>query len=294
MEDFSIELFGKFNGLEIRSLIDKYDHYWFTQETIAQALDIDRTTIAKIRANHPSEFSEGDEWTTGVIDGKRKVVFSEEGFLTICDMSTSPVAFRLRRWMRKQFRVRQEGKTLQIHRREEALTLPREDLSDLSPQTRALKGLVDGIVEHEIRIAKLEKQKSEIEQETQLLKEDVEQNKSAIKAIEEKARLQPGEMTALQLAHHCGWTSKSGGAHNLAVILAAVNEGFDLDGLMVERDEEGPQRRTVQVQVFTVEGVAKFLSEIDNKYDTGEKFEVTPNKLAQRKGYKCSRYVLKS
>ncbi len=293
MSDYTIEIFGQFNAMEIQSIVDKNDRYWFTQETVAKALDVDRTALHHVRQNHPSELIEGDDYTSLVIDDRRQIVYSEEGFLTICDLSTSEISYRLRRWMRKQFRVRQEGKLLSVHHQQLIRSLPTEDLSDLQPDTRALKMLVDNIITHERQIKQIQQQQTVLQTTQKDLEGKVEQIRGTLQAWEEGAKLQPGEMTALQLAQHCRWTSSGGGAHNLAVILVAINEKFDEKGWMATRREEGPGGNVVEVQVFTADGIREFMNEVDSKYHSGEGFAIEPNARAKSLGYKNKRYVAK-
>jgi prophage antirepressor-like protein len=115
MTEYQLDKFGKFNNTEILSIVDRAGRHWFTQEIVASALDVDRTTLTYIRQNHPGEFTDGMEYSSIVFEGKRRIVYSEEGFLTICDMSTSEVAFRLRRWMRHQFRVKHQSGAIAVN-----------------------------------------------------------------------------------------------------------------------------------------------------------------------------------
>lgn len=289
MAEFALDQFGKFNNTEILSLRDPAGQFWFTQEVVASALDVDRTTITYIRQNHPGEFTEGIEYNSIVWDGKRRLVYSEEGFLTICDMSTSEVAYRLRRWMRQQFRVKHQGRDIVV----QAKALPREDFSDLGPDLVILQQMLSTLAEDRRRIIQLENEQMTITAETQELKEKVAEHEERIAVWEDNAKIKPGEMTAIQLAGHCGWLARSGAPHNTAVILAAMNHGYLDNGLMQTRREQGPGGMVVEVYVFTPTGVAQFISQVDAKYSSGQRFEIKPNDIARVHGNKNMRYVLK-
>lgn len=50
--ELRFELFGEFNDVEIEAIIDHNGTYWFTQDVIAEALEIDRMTISHMLKNH--------------------------------------------------------------------------------------------------------------------------------------------------------------------------------------------------------------------------------------------------
>lgn len=286
--EYTLEPFGQFNNCDIQAICDIHGNYWFTQEVIASALGMDRTNLAHIRSNHSSEFHEGEEYTTIVFAGKRRVVFSEEGFMTVCDMASTEVAYRLRRWMRQQFKVKQQGNQITVQPKNN-----REDLSDLGTDLQLLQKMVDSIADNRRRLLRLAVAQEALEEEQRDLRERVTATESRVQAIEKLAKIHPGEMTAIQLAVHCRWMSDSGAPHNVAIVLAAVNDKFDEKGWMIARTEEGPNGQPVEVQVFTVAGVASFLHQIDAKYLSGQRFTIQPNGNAMAKGYKNSRYVTK-
>lgn len=189
---------------------------------MADALDMDRTNLVHIRSNHPTEFTEGDEYTSIVWEGKRRIVFSEEGFLTVCDMASTEVAYRLRRWIRQQFRVKHEGRGITV----QAKAVQREDFSDLGKDLVILQQLLSSLAEDRRRIIVLEHEQVAITEETKELKGKVAEHEERIAVWENGAKIKPGEMTAIQLADHCGWAAQGGGPHNLAVILTATNYGY--------------------------------------------------------------------
>jgi prophage antirepressor-like protein len=288
MSDYRIDIVGKFGNLEIRSIVDAHGKYWFTQEVIAEALSVDRTTLTKARQNHP-EFFDDDDFGTILFEGRHRVVFSEEGFLTICDLSGSEDAVRLRKWMRQQFRVKQRDGEIVV----QAKKLPDDDLSDLDPELAVIQRMLNQIYENRRRVRLLEADQRVIIDAQETIKSHVAELESRVEAWEEGAKLHPGEMTAIQLALHCGWCSKSGGPHNLAVILAALNENYLERKLMEPRREQGPDGRIVEVFVFTPAGITAFVVEVDSQYAPGTVFEIAPNMIAQKRGNKNKRTVIK-
>lgn len=287
--EYKMEIFGKYEHLEINSIVDHRGNYWFTQQTIAAALELDNTTMTRLRKNHPAEFTEGMEVSSLPINGTRQVVYSEEGFLTICDLANTERAFRLRRWMRKQFRVKQNGGNLTVYTRQ----LQKDDLSDLGEDLQMLQRMLDTIAENRRRIMLLEESREEIEEQTEELKEQLEEHEARLTAFETQLQLKPGELTAIQLADHCGWRSRSGGPHNTAVILAALNAEFHRKGWMRTIPDEGPGGLVVNVFVFSVEGVSLFKQNVDSLYPPGQSFEIIPNTFAVEAGHKNKRNVFK-
>lgn len=287
--DYTIDVFGRYNQVEIRGIIDSQGKHWFTQEELAGALGLDRTTVAKLRENYPAEFSEFIDYSSLVFEGKRRTVYSEEGFMTVCDMAKSEEAYRLRKWMRQQFRVRREGEDIVIRAR----GLPREDLSDLGSDLVLLQGMIDALAEDRRRIKVLEREQAALASEATEVKERIVDSETRIAILEGHSKIRPGEMTAIQLAMHCGWCSKAGGAHNPAVVLAAINEDFLARGLMHPRSESDANGRPVETHVFTVEGVSEFVSKIDSPFRAGQTFTIEPNAIARQLGKKNSRYVFK-
>lgn len=284
-----IEVFGEFNDVTVHSIIGLDGREWFTMTDIALALDVGKSTISRLRRENVSEFEDGDvDMIT--IDGKNQLVFSEEGFMTICDLSKSKMAYRLRRWVRKQFRVR----------RDEALgivvypkAVERDDLSDVEPELAMVQHMLDNIIEDRRRIRALETSGEVIRERQDKLTERVFNAEQKIQAFEDQNVISPGEMTALQLARHVRWITVSGGAHNMAVILAAINADFLARRLLRKIPKRGPLGKYVEEYVFTVNGVTTFKKEINANYCTGQKFVIKPNGLAQTLGYKCKRNVEK-
>ncbi len=294
MDEYALDIFGKFNNIEIISIVEPDGSFWFEQEVIARALDVDRTALTHIRNNHPSEFTENDEYKSIVFKGKRRLVYSEEGFLTICDMSSSEAAYRLRKWMRQQFRVKHSGSDIVVQSK--AKGLAREDFSGLGKDLVILQQMLDSLAEDRRRIITLEAETRAMELEQDELKERVGVTEQQLALWVEGAKIKPGEMTAIELARHCGWISRSGAPHNLAVILAAANAGFVRRKLMQPRQEQGPNGLKVEVWVFTQVGVSEFLQTIDAKFSNGQKFELLPNDVAAQDcpQIKNRRAVLKS
>ena len=285
-----IEVFGKFNDLEINTIVDKYNRYWFTAIMVADALGIGRTTINGIKKNNKKHFVEGEEYVWMVVDGKRQLVFSEEGFLTICDLAKSPVAFVLRRWMRKQFRVKKdEAQGIVVYPKHQEL----DDFSDVDPSFAAIQKLLDRAVENRRRIKALEASKKLLDQHQEELGQRMGEAERKIKDVEGRTSLNPGEMTALQLARNIRWVTVNGGVHNLAVILAAINSDFLRKGLLKKISSQGPNGLFFDEYVFTVDGVVAFKSKINSRYNTGDKFVIVPNEIAKEFGYKCKRNVEK-
>lgn len=292
VDEYAIDIFGKFNNVEIISIVDPDGSFWFQQGIIAQALGIEPSALTHIRQNHPEEFTENVDYKGVTFNGRRHLVYSEEGFLTICDMSSSEAAYRLRKWMRQQFRVKHSGSDIVVEAK--AKSLPREDLSDLGQDLVLMQHIIDGMADDRRRLRIVENEQKRLAAESEELKGKVTEHATKIAAWEDGAKVKPGEMTALQLATHCRWLSQSGGAHNVAVVLAAVNAGFIEKGLMQGRREQGPGGLTVEVQVFTPDGVALFLSQIDSKYSSGESFTLVPNSVARKRYYKQQRHVYKA
>jgi prophage antirepressor-like protein len=290
-DQYRIELFGKYDKLEIKGLVDSSGQYWFTQDMVAQALDIDKTTITHMRQNHPGEFTEFSDYNEAVIDGKKRIIYSEEGFLLICHMSQSEEAFRLRRWMAKQFRAKQEERTLVI----QSKNLEPDDISDLSPTMQILNMMMRELNQDQRRIQAIEIQQVGLLEEQKQLNQRVSDHSKQIATLEGKHKSKPGEMTAISLASHCGWVSSGGLAHNTAIILAAYNHDFIGRGLMRTAFEQGPSGLglPVEVYVFTVAGITEFNTKIDAQYRKGQSFIVIPNPTAIGYGQKNKRNVLK-
>lgn len=290
MEDnYVIEAFGKFDDASITAIVDHAGNYWFTPDVIANALDIDKSALTHIRQNHPGEFQDSIDYMSIVWEGKRRVVYSEEGFLTICDMSTSENAYRLRKWMRQQFRVKQHGREVVVHSRSNV----RDDLSDLGQDMVALQRIVDAIAEDRRSIMRLKETQAVLHAEQQDIEVRVATTEDRLQEWEDGAKVKPGEMTAIQLAVQIGWHSNAGGPHNLAVILAAFNARFDEKGLMERRREQGPDGLEVEVFVFSPKGVAKFINDIDSKHAMGKRFQIAPDPRSLGLGYKNTRTVHK-
>lgn len=285
-----IEPFGQFNDTEIRAVVDIHGRYWFTTNDIASALQVDRSTVSRIRTNNLKEFDKNDIATI-TVDGKNQVVFSEEGFLIVSELSRSSVAYRLRKWIRQQFRVKRDEAIgiVVVPRAQE-----RDDLSDIDPDFAVIQKLLDKAIANRRRIRALEAAKVLMETQQIELGERMEDAESKIQAFEDQNVINPGEMTALQLARHVRWTTLNGGAHNLAVILAAVNADFIQRKLIRKMPVKGPGGMTVNETVFTTNGVTAFKTEINSLYCTGQRFVIEPNESAKALGNKHKRNVVKA
>ena len=287
-------MFGSFNSIEVQAIVDGQGNHWFTQTMAAEALGIDKSTISRMRQNHAIEFTKFEDFMTMTLHGSRQGVF-----LRLCDLSSSKRAFQLRRWMRKQFRARRNPDGIMI----QAKGMPEDDLSDLSPEMLVIHKMVNEMVQNQLAIKRNERHLELLRDHQERIKEENEQLRNVtadhevrIKACEEGAHLKPGELTAIQLADQCGWRTKSGGPHNLAVILAAINAGFEERRLMLQRREEAPANcpHPVFVHVFTTKGVAAFISEIDSQFNSGDTFTISPGSRAQTLGQKNRRHVIKA
>jgi hypothetical protein len=231
------------------------------------------------------------------VNGKSQLVFSEEGFLTVCDLSTSPMAYKLRKWFRRNKKVKHDESMGIVVYHEPS---EKDDLSDIDPGFAVIRDLLDKSIQNRRRLNALEISKkatentlfflSEYQEE---LGERVQEAEKKIQDFESKVVLYPGEMTATQLAKHVRWCSVRGGAHNMAVILAAVNADFEARGLMRKIPVEGHDGRTVEQHVFSVSGVTAFKNEIDSKHCTGDQFKIIPGELAAPRGYKNKMHVYK-
>ncbi len=272
--EFKFEPFGTFDRLEIESIVDNRGGYWFTQSVVAGAIGVDDSTVSRVRKAHAGEFEEFDHYMLIKVDGagKPRMCYSEEGFLMICDLITTAQTFRLKKWIRSQFRVKQQGGDITIHTR----NLPEEDFSDLPEELQrfhlyytTMMATHQRIKKTETHLQRLELEKAEIISEQKTLKERVDR-------WEEGAKLKPGEMTAEELASSCGWRSKAGFPHFTAVILAAANAGFEQRGLMSRRREMQVGIGEVERMVFTVEGVATFKKEVNDRYSHGMSHTVEP------------------
>lgn len=227
-------------------------------------------------------------------------MFSEEGFLTITDLARSEKAVRLRKWIRRHFRVKQQGEGIIVAPKD----LPRDDFSDLGEDGKRLQwmsALVMEMAENQRRLRDLGQRQQalqdmqhETKAEAKEIKAKVKANAKKIQALEKNVKLQQGEMTAVAVANKCGWCSASGAPHNMAVILAAVNNEYIEHGWLVKRPEEGPNRIVVEVTVLTVEGVAKFMSELDAIRTPGQRFTIAPNDVAKRHGHNRKAHVYKA
>jgi prophage antirepressor-like protein len=289
--EFRIDMFGSFNGVEIRSIIDRLDRHWFPANVVADALDMDRSTITKARENHPTEFSEGEEYDYFPFEGKRHLCFSEEGFMRILDAANSERAMRLRRWIRQQFRVRQEGTDIVVRAR----SIPQDEPEEIDDDLALVQNLLNSVVEDRRRIKRLERQSEEMKEEAQMLAGRVANTENKLAIWEENAKLQPGELTAIMVASRCKWQSSSGAPHNVAVIAAAANQGLIARNLLVKRKEQVAGGRIVDVYVFTPEGVVEFITRIDSQYSSGQKFTISANKNANTyHGIKGNFYVYKA
>lgn len=281
-------MIGKFDQTDIVAIVDHYGRRWFTQETVAEALGVDRSSLSHLRTRHPDEFVDGEHTATLTHNGRRQVVYSEEGFMVVTDLSASRTALHLRRWARKQFNVRQDGDSLEVSPK------GRENHSDLEPDLAAIQKIIEAVAEDRRRIRNLQHVQHALKQEQEDISERLTVNEAQVRTLEEAAKIQPGEMTAIQLASHVRWYSKSGAAHNLAVILAAFNGEYDLRGWMVRKQEQGPAAYgLVEVFVFTPSGIADFLKVIDARYHSGQRFEIAPTERSMAMGYRNTRQVLK-
>lgn len=294
--DFKMELFGTFNGLDIRSAVDRNGTHWFPVEVVADALQVDRSTVSRSKDNHPEEIVEGDSYEYFTFETKRRLFFSEEGFFRLLDMSTTERAMRLRRWMRQQFRVRQEGTELVVQNK----GLPRDDLSDLDPSLAMAQHLLDSMADAKRKLLRLDAEQKRLLAEQQRIEEEHEETKQRlaedegrIAALEGKQKIGPGEMNAVQMAIHCKWFSTTNSPHNAAVVLAAVNGRFEERNLMHRRQEQDANGRPVEVCVFTPAGVGAFLTEINAQFYSGQTFQIAPNAVAQASGLKNKRTVIK-
>lgn len=288
---------GRFNDVDVVSIVDQGGRHWFTALVLARALGVARSTVTGIRVKNESEFVPGEDFVMLPVNGKSQLVFSEEGFLTVCDLSTSPVAYRLRKWFRKHKKVKHDESMGIVVYHEPPI---KDDLSDIDPGFAVIRDLLDKSIQNRRRLNVLEASKKATEntlfflgEYQEELGERIQEAEDKIQAFESRAVLHAGEMTATQLAQHVRWCSVRGGAHNMAVILAAVNAGFEKRDLVRKIPVEGPNGMTVEQYVFSVDGVTAFKVEIDAKYCTGDQFKVVPGELATSRGYKNKMHVYK-
>lgn len=288
MSAYTMDLFGKYESLEIQSIVDRFGNFWFTEQSIAEALGEERHHVLYIRTTHDKEFKEDEHYTTISFEGKRRIVYSEEGFLTICDISKSKKAYDLRKWARKQFRVKQRGSNVVVTPKTD-----REDLSDLPQEIVLLYQMIDNLAEDKRRIKKLEREQAENAVEIDTLTSRANDTEVRIAQLEGRDKIAPGELTATLLAQKIRWVSRSGGDNNPAVVLAAINENFYARKLMHTRNELEVFNRLVEVHIFSPDGIRAFCTEIDSKYSTGDYFIIEPNEIARSFGYKNKRHVWK-
>jgi len=288
-DSVTIKVLGHFDNSEIRDITDVYGKSWFTALDICQALEVDRSTISHILNKNSEEFAEEDTRDL-TVDGKRQLVFSEEGFLTICDLSSSPVAYHLRKWLRQQFRVRRdEDRGIVVYHKSQ----DPEDLSDIDRDYAYMRHMLDRIFDNRRQIEVLKASSKALQDQQVRLTEDVEESQKRIDEFESRFSIKPGEMTSTQLARHVRWVSSSGAPHNTAVILAAVNECFLEQGLMRQVEAVGPMGRPTPEWIFSPGGVSLFLTTVDASFHTGQRFTVAPNTYAKNNGYKNKRHVRK-
>ena len=272
--EFKLESFGTFGKLEIHSIIDNRGNYWFTQDVVAEAIGVDPSTVSRARTSHAGEFEEFEHYMNIRIDhsGKMRLCYSEEGFLMICDLITTAETFRLKKWIRTQFRVKQTGGDITVHTK----SLPEEDFSDLPEELQRFHLYYTTMMATHQRIKKTEVQLQRLEVDKAEIISEQKELRARVDKWEEGAKIKPGEMTSEQLATSCGWRSRKGHPHFTAVILAAANEGFEQRGLMNRRHEMQVGIGQVERVIFTAEGVKEFKSEIDSRYAHGAPHTIEP------------------
>lgn len=292
MPTYDIVSFGDFHGCDVRAIVDSEGKHWFTKNIIAGALGIDKGNVVHVRSNNSSEFIVGEDYKYITHNKKKVVVYSEEGFLTICDLSSSKRAYRLRKWMRSQFRVKSTGNGIIVHHKHE-----KDDYSDLDDDLAMTQKLLDRIIEDRQRMKSMQRAhdllSDAVEEANMVFDQRITKAEKQLEAIEDKAVIHPGEMTATQLATHCKWYAPSGSAHNLAVILAAMNHNFLDRDLMRQCTEEVNNGRLVECWVFSPEGMSEFIKTIDSAYSPGQRFQIEPNDISRKMSYKNRRNVRK-
>lgn len=275
---FEHEKFGK-----VRTLVVDGEP-WFVAKDVAKALGYSQTDQA-IR-NHCD-----DRVLAEVPSGKGGVqsthVIPEWDMYSLVLGSRLPSAKVFKKWVCEEVlpSIRKTGSYSVVGQ---------PDNSDLGPQFAMMQSLLDQAVANERRALAIEIAQEKIKEEQSDLGEKQSLTDDRVKVLEDREIVQPGEMTALQLASRAGWRTLRGGTHNLAVILAAINEEFIEKGLMRSKEREGPGGRTVSEFVFTPEGVAAFLREIDAQHRIGDSFTVAPNDRAKANGRKNRCFVRKS
>lgn len=109
--------------------------------------------------------------------------------------------------------------------------------------------------------------------------------------------LGPDERSPTQLARRVGWFSQNSGGrhpHPRAVVVAALNEGWDVGGPLIREHEmvidtaAGPRRS--RGHYFTAGGVAAFVS-LALRWRDRERFTIRPNYQARRHGQNTDQHV---
>jgi prophage antirepressor-like protein len=298
------EMFGDFDGCVIEGIVDQYGKYWFTERMTANALGINQSTVSRIRRKNRSAFEEGSGYTYATLNNCKQIVYSEEGFLKICGYANTPVAHELRNWMMEQFRVKQQGKEIVVQPK----TVEHDAFSRLGDSlVTAQQATLRCVAENRHTILGLQKTTEEVKEETKTLTREqqalaesqsiqatqLERVADKVDYVAASLTQQPGEVTAYDFAKTRGWLSKAGLPHNCAVILAAINAGYDKEGWITKKrvDICGKSR---EEYVFTVTGMVNFVLHIDSKYASGEHFTIKPNEYAAPRVKERKYHVYKS
>lgn len=92
--------YGTFQGRKIEALMGGGE-YLFTRQMIARALGIDPSAVVHCRKNNPDLFGEGPHYRWMRFRKKRRLLFTEAGFLNVCEVSSADRAVQLRQWIRE-------------------------------------------------------------------------------------------------------------------------------------------------------------------------------------------------
>ena len=68
--DYELDIFPGNSTTQRSSHRRQGGNFWFTQEVVASALDVDKTALIHIRNNHPGEFDEGDHYNVHRLEGQ--------------------------------------------------------------------------------------------------------------------------------------------------------------------------------------------------------------------------------
>jgi hypothetical protein len=151
----------------------------------------------------------------------------------------------------------------------------------LPPHLAIAQQLIDQIAEQHERTVALEAAAVRTDERLEAL----ENRESALHQL-------PAGIGAVQLAAEAGWLTQGYTPHNIAVIVACINEGFAEDGRLERRNEVTHGDVMRPAWYLTGRGVRDFYALIDGgRYDGMDEFTVVPTAKSIVLGHKNKSYV---